>query len=243
MEQKMIRSLKKDEFLLNKELKTLIDEAYHKIKQMIFQQKVIPGQKLIYRDLCEILKMSPTPIINALNRLEQEGFLISEAFRGFYVKPIDLKEALDLFGVREALETYAVEQAIHHRNDKEIRFLEEKFRIHECYRPNYYDRKKFVLDAEFHVQIAAMTRNQVLVNLLRMNLEHVYLRYRLESANPQRMGPAAQEHRKLIEGIRKKDIPGSIQLIRLHIQRARDNILPTLSEGESIHIHTTVRQK
>ena len=92
--------------------KTLIEYAYQKIKQMIFQQKVIPGQRLVYSDLCKLFNMSRTPIINALTRLEQEGFLVSEAFRGFQVKPIDLQELWDLFGVREALESYAIEKAI-----------------------------------------------------------------------------------------------------------------------------------
>jgi len=71
------------------------------LSQMIFQQKVIPGQRLVYSDLCKLFDMSRTPIINALTRLEQEGFLVSEAFRGFQVKPIDLQELWDLFGVRE----------------------------------------------------------------------------------------------------------------------------------------------
>jgi len=39
---------------------------------MIFQQKIGPGQKLIYRDLSEKLDMSKTPIMYALSRLEHE---------------------------------------------------------------------------------------------------------------------------------------------------------------------------
>jgi DNA-binding GntR family transcriptional regulator len=71
---------------------------------MIFRQELSPGQRLIYRDLSLKLNISQTPVVTALNRLEQEGFLICESFRGFYIKPIDIQEAWDLFGVREALE-------------------------------------------------------------------------------------------------------------------------------------------
>ncbi|MBW1766053.1 MAG: GntR family transcriptional regulator [Deltaproteobacteria bacterium] len=67
---------------------TLINEAYRKLKEMIFRQNVIPGQRLIAKDLSEILKMSRTPIINALYLLEREGFIVSVPFRGFYVKPV-----------------------------------------------------------------------------------------------------------------------------------------------------------
>ena len=218
----------------SKETNTLIEEAYNKIKQMIFQQRLIPGQRLVYRDLSKILNMSRTPIINALNQLDQEGFVVSESFRGFYVKPIDFQEAWDLLGVREALETYAVGQAIQRADARDIEILEEKLRKHEQYIPNYYNRKKFLLDAEFHIQIAAMTKNQLLKKLLKMNLEHVYLRFRLDNADPHRMLPAVKEHRKLVERMKKKDILGSIEMIRIHLRRARDHILNCLSKEEEL---------
>ena len=93
---------------------------------MIFEQRLVPGQKLVYQDLVNLLNMSQTPIINALNRLEQEGFVASETFRGFCVKPIDLEEVWENFGVREALEVYAVKQAIQVGSLDEFQLLEEK---------------------------------------------------------------------------------------------------------------------
>jgi DNA-binding GntR family transcriptional regulator len=217
---------------MEKETRTLNEDAYHKIKQMIFQKRVAPGQKLVYKDLCEILLMSPTPIINALNRLEQEGFLRSEAFRGFYVKPITVKEAWDLFGLREALETYAVEQAILRANQSDIETLEEKARNNEEYIPNFYDTKKITLNAEFHIQLAIMAGNQSVENLLRTNLEHVYLRFPLENSDPRRMHKAAREHMDLVEKIKQKDILGGVDIIRTHLRRIRDNIIGSLSKKD-----------
>ena len=65
-----------------KEKYTYSDEAFRRIKQLILNQEVIPGQKLVYDDLAKRLKMSRTPIINALNRLEQLGLVVSESNRG-----------------------------------------------------------------------------------------------------------------------------------------------------------------
>jgi len=212
--------------------KTLIEEAYLKIKQMIFQQRVAPGQRLIYQDLCELLKMSRTPIINALIRLEQEGFLVSQAHRGFCVKPIDLKEAWDLFGVREALEVYAVELAINRIEDTSIETFEEKFRNHQEYMPNFYDRRKFRLDAEFHIQISIIAGNQALEKLLRTNLEHVYLRYKLQDYSLERMADAIKEHRSMINRICARDIKGAVELMRIHVRSARDSVIATLSRED-----------
>lgn len=208
----------------------LIVEAYRKIKQMIFQQKLAPGQKLIYKDLGITLNMSRTPIINALNRLEQEGFVASENFRGFYVKPIDIEETWEAFGLREALEIYAVEHAIKSGDKKDIQILEEKMLVHAQYTPPYYTPEKFRLDQEFHAQIASMAKNKILRFQLKRSFEHIYLRSRLNDYNIERMEISANDHSRLVDRIRKKDILGSIDIIRSHIQGARDLVISCLSK-------------
>lgn len=206
--------------------------AYDKLKKMISLKRFSPGQKLVYADLCKILKMSRSPIINALYRLEEEGFLYSETFRGFSIKPLDKQEAFDLYGVREALESFAVEQAAQRGNIDDIEIVEEKARNHAKHTPHYYDQKKLFLDAEFHLQLARATRNQILVKTLRMNLEHIYLRYPWESVHPSRMQDAIQEHFSLLQRIKDKDIIGSVEAIRLHVRIARDNAISALSKRE-----------
>ena len=216
----------------NNKTKTLIEDAYRRIKGMIFEQRLVPGQKLVYQDLVNLLNMSQTPIINALNRLEQEGFVASETFRGFYVKPIDLDEVWENFGVREALEVYAVKQAIQVAGSEDLRILEEKLKEHGKYMPDHYTRKKFLLDYEFHLQIAAMARNSVLKYLLKRNLEHIYLRARLDDYDPRRMASSTREHGELVERMKRKDIIGSIEVIQNHIQTARDHVIRCLSNEE-----------
>jgi DNA-binding GntR family transcriptional regulator len=211
---------------------TLIEDAYRKIKQMIFEQKFAPGQRLVYEDLGELLHMSRTPVINALNRLEQEGFVASESFRGFYLRPIDPQEVWDAFGVREALEVYAVEQAIHSGDKEGFALLEDKLHAHEVYTPHYYTRKKLQMDSQFHLQIAKMAKNQVLRYLLKRNFEHVFLRARLDHYDPGRMKTAAEEHHRLLERMKKKDILGSIEILRNHIHKARDHVIKCLTQEE-----------
>ena len=111
--------------------------------------------------------------------------------------------------------------------------LEEKLLVHKAYRPHYYTRNKFLLDSEFHIQIAVMAKNRVLKLLLRRNFEHIYLRARLENYDPQRMTTSVEEHLRLTEKMKKKDVIGSIELIRNHVQGARDHVLRCLSDDAS----------
>jgi len=210
------------------EASTRIDEAYQKLKEMIFRQNIIPGQKLIARDLCDILNMSRTPIINALYMLEREGFIVSVPYRGFYVKPVDIQETIELFEVREALEVQTVQLAIKRVEPGDIEKLEAAALEHKSYMPPYYDRQKIALGTYFHIQIAKIARNRTLEKLLTTNLEHEYLRFKLERLDIAGMEPAVEEHYQLIERIKRKDKPGSMRLIKRHVQRSKDHIIHLL---------------
>jgi DNA-binding GntR family transcriptional regulator len=216
----------------NRKPMTLIEEAYRRIKQMILEQRFDPGQRLGNRELRELLNMSGTPVINALNRLVQDGFLGFESFRGFYVKPIDLQEIWDTFGVREALEVYTVEQAIKLAGPDDFAPLDETLQKHKEYVPHYYTRLKFQLDMAFHLQIAAMAKNAVLRYLLKRNLEHVLLRARLDNYDHRRMNSSAEEHERLVRLMKKKDIIRSVEAVQSHVHKARDHVIMCLSDEE-----------
>lgn len=211
----------------------LTEKAYQNVKNMIFEQKLAPGQKLTYGELSKTFNMSPTPVINALHRLEREGMVVSAPFKGFYVKRIDYQEAWDLFGVREALETYAVEQAISVADPEELLLLEEKMAEHAAYKPKVYDRKRFMLDAEFHIQLASMTRNQVLTRQLSTIFEHFYTRFKFDTVPLDRLESAAGEHRAILEKIKRKDTNGSRDAMRIHVQNARNHIIQIVSDEQN----------
>lgn len=212
--------------------KSLIDKAYRSIKRLMLQQKLYPGQKLLYRDLIQRLGMSKTPIVNALNRLEQEGFVIAQPNVGYSVKPMDAKEIFDSYEVREALEVKAVRQALTRETPGQIEALENKLRIFSQYLPARYDKKKLMLDCDFHLQIADMTGNQVLKYLLRRNFEHIILRTKLDHYDPGRMASAAEDHRRLLDSMKKNDAGRCVKLIEDHIRRSRDHTIRCLSKEE-----------
>ena len=215
----------------------LIREAYNSIKNMIFEHTLVPGQRLVYQDLVKILKISQTPIINALNRLLQDGFVDYENYCGFYVKPMDLQEVWDAFGMREAMEVYAVRQAIERWSPEGMSLLAEILREHEKCVPRQYTSEKFRLDTEFHLQIATMSGNLVLRRMLRRNFEHIFMRVKLENYAPQRMKTSAEEHHRLLERMKKKDVLGSIEIMQNHIHHARDQVIRCLTieeQGEAV---------
>jgi len=208
--------------------KGLISEAYQKIKEMLYHQELVPGQKIIYEDLARAFHMSTTPIINALSRLEQDGLVILKYNRGYYVTEISEKEAEDLLEARHVLEEYSITKLINTYSGAKIKFLEKILRQLKDYRPSSYTKKRLFMDAAFHVSIAEMSGNRIVVDLLNFIYEKIYLRYRTERIALKRMDEADKEHTILLNAIKKKNIPLALRILDDHFIKVKKNLLLTI---------------
>ncbi|MBP1713657.1 MAG: GntR family transcriptional regulator, partial [Deltaproteobacteria bacterium] len=194
--------------------------------------KIWPGQKIIYGDLANRLKMSKTPIGYALGKLEQENFLTLIPNQGYFVKEIDPEEIREYFEVREALESQAIFLLINKNSGKGLEELEQRIREHKEYAISLYDRKKMILDAKVHLQIAAMAGNRVLMKQLKQIFEHLYLRFRVEFLHPERMKVSPLEHENLLEAIKENDLEKGEAQIRIHIRSAMENMIGSMKREE-----------
>jgi DNA-binding GntR family transcriptional regulator len=199
--------------------------AYKAIKEMIAQYKLIPGQKITYDQLARALKISKTPIINALYRLEQEEFVISVPNRGFFIKEIGIQEIEELYKIREALETLAVEAGIRNQTPDMLREVEKARLAHKEYNLSTPTRDRLILDAVFHLKIATLGGNHSLVKMLRQIFEQIYLRHRIEGLLIERLSKSKDEHQKLFHAIKGKDIKTAKKLIRSHIRAGKNSTI------------------
>ena len=102
----------------------LSERAYEQLKAMAVTYQLRPGERLAELDLAKRLKVSRTPIREALNRLVTEGFLTFTPNRGFQCRPLDAKEIFDLYEVRRSLESTAARLAVERASDDELADLE-----------------------------------------------------------------------------------------------------------------------
>jgi len=82
--------------------------AYTSIKNYILREDLDERTRLTEEGLSRQLGISKSPVREALNSLHTEGLIRIEARRGAYVRSFSLQEVMDLYGLREALEVYAV---------------------------------------------------------------------------------------------------------------------------------------
>jgi DNA-binding GntR family transcriptional regulator len=220
--------------MISEESRNLTEKAYILLKNMIFNQRIIQGQKLIYRQLSMLLNMSTTPVQLALARLEQEGFVELVPNVGYFVKKIAPKEVEDLFDVRQILEVQAVRLAIIHQTEESLKILSDNVLNHRKYMIEVYDRNKLLLDAKVHLQIARMSNNLEIVKQLQSIHEHIYLRSRIELLPPRRMRLSPAQHEKIFQMIKIKDVAGAQNLLHEHIQGSKELMLSTLTRDEQM---------
>jgi GntR family transcriptional regulator of vanillate catabolism len=78
-----------------------------KIREMILQGEIAPGQRLAEIPLAERLSVSRTPVRHALAVLAQEGLLTLSESRGYVVREFSMQEVLDAIDLRGVLEGHA----------------------------------------------------------------------------------------------------------------------------------------
>lgn len=108
--------------------KELKDWAYARIKRDVLTGKYIPGEQLRVEELAETMKISRTPVREALLMLEHESLINVAPRVGFFVKGITKQEIQELFELRELIEGYAAEKAATHLEPKDLEGLEALLR-------------------------------------------------------------------------------------------------------------------
>lgn len=86
--------------------------VYVQIKELLVTYAFFPGDRLHVPELADQLRVSATPVREALNRFCAEGLLTSVPHRGFFVKKLDQDEVADLFAMKHMLLSYAVQGSL-----------------------------------------------------------------------------------------------------------------------------------
>src|ERR671925_2408460 len=147
-------------------VENLSARVYNQIKNLILCNEFMPGQKLHHQQLGERLGVSRTPVREALTRLVQEGYVSFLPNRGFTCKEIRLQEAEELYGMREALEAFAVEKTIENLTDAALNEFAKKLDRYGNDVQKRFTRERLLYDQEIHLEIARLSGNATLIKTL-----------------------------------------------------------------------------
>ncbi len=218
---------------------TLVDVAYKAIKKDITQRVLVPGQKIIIRELYERYGISETPIKQALNRLISEGLVESTPRRGVNVRKVKLEEIEELIDIRLMFETRYIEKAIENFNrDEKIRqkfienLSEHKRLIENVSNVNEYF-KNYSLDQEFHQLFMKCSGNNRLLQIYNNLGTHAYAYYVYGRQPRESMIEGVREHEAIYRALAAGDQAELRRCIELHIMNAKKNIYEMFQKDQN----------
>ncbi|WP_158084188.1 GntR family transcriptional regulator [Marispirochaeta aestuarii] len=198
--------------------------AYNEIKRKICEGELSPLQDIVEEGLQRELRISRTPIREALQRLHKEGFVYIYPRKGTIVTEVTRDLIYDIFLARQLNEPFCTVLAgsIISREwlkEKRRAFKEPPADISGDNLRQYYIKH----DRELHTRIIESCGNRFVANLLSIVHDHNH-RIRMKTSNPanENYDHSVEEHTAIIDALltgKEKEIEAAVLG---HIQNSRD---------------------
>ena len=200
--------------------------AYQGIRRMIYTRELVPGQKIAYRDLAEKLHLSPTPIIQALKRLELLGFVAHEPNRGFYMTPFSIKEIEEIYEMRELIEPSLLRATIHNLNKESLGKLKEALTAHLAADREEYLKERLFKNREFHLTLASLSGKETQIRILEDLFDILFLKY----SNLPRTSLTAtdQEHQEIYDTVAVRSLERAQSVLKNHVTNVKVQVLSSV---------------
>lgn len=198
--------------------RSLAEVACDEIRKAIREGRVATGAHLTEVDLASWLGMSRTPIREAMRRLQSEGLLLDQPFRGALVMRLDADDMRQMFAVRELLEPAAAAACAASAGPAEVAALRAVLERESAQLDN--PAALIPLNRQFHDIILESAHNQFLSKAI----AGVYSLIPLLGDSNLLDGPHAREahaqHRAIVAAIELHDAARAEAVAREHVRHS-----------------------
>jgi DNA-binding GntR family transcriptional regulator len=204
--------------------RSLSDQAYYRIRELIVTLELAPGSPVSERELMERLALGRTPIREALQALARECLVEVYPRRGMFVSGVDVRDLAGLSEVRLTLEPRAARLAAERATDADRASIALLLKELEHVRDKPEERTLIDLDQRIHRHIYECTHNPFLAATLN---EYYVLTLRiwfLALDRVTRLEDAVREHRELLRAIRAGNAERAEEAMRRHVTGFEDAI-------------------
>ncbi|CCA90967.1 GntR family transcriptional regulator [Novosphingobium sp. PP1Y] len=194
------------------------------IRDRIRKGRMVPGQRLVEADIMRQTGASRFKVREAFQRLEGEGLVHTEEFRGASVRSATHEEIRQIYRCRAALEGSCAADFTHNATSgQRERLLDLQVQLEACVEENESERFGR-LNMEWHQLLIEGAGNAVAGQLLerlhvpvhRLMFESFYSANRLRAANA--------DHRRIIDAIMANDPVSAENAMRSHVAAGLDTL-------------------
>lgn len=217
-------------------------KAYRHIRQKLLDGSVPPGSRLSYGTIGKEIGISATPVREAVGQLASEGFVELVPQLGAIVRELTREEAIELYELREAMESYAAARAAERISERQLKELASNLEESQLLVAHVKssgdkaaDRKVarsfHSLDLAFHMTIIEASRNRRMLKVV--GDSHILTRIFQADRHQFQLGileTTQAEHETIAEAIREKNAAAAHDAMQRHIRNSLDL---TLTEADN----------
>ena len=211
----------------------LHEQVAHRLRQMMVENRIAPGAKLNERELSEVLKVSRTPLREAIKMLAAEGLVELLPNRGAIAVELFEADVMNTFEVMAALEAQSGELATQRITDSELTEVKAMhFEMLAAYTrrdlPAYYR-----LNSAIHSAINAAAKNPVLtITYKQVNARLQALRFK-SNQDEEKWKAAVQEHEQMINALQARDPVAMRRVMTHHLNNKRDVVIAQMRQSSA----------
>jgi DNA-binding GntR family transcriptional regulator len=209
----------------------LVDEVAQVLRERIYAGELAPGQSLRQVQLASALKISRTPLREALRKLEQEGLLTSDPVRGVRVVQADFGRLLEAYVVREMIDALAARLAAERAAGRAGAALRPLIAAQRAALRPWSPGRYTQANVDFHTAIIELAGNEFLrgqMPIVRMTSQ-IFTPKALLQRN--RVDSAIAEHGQLAAAIESGRAGEAERLARAHIRSTIVSLKKLQKEG------------
>lgn len=208
--------------------KVLADDVYEVLKDWLLSGHIEPGSRVKIDRISAQLDISNTPVRQALGRLEADGLVYKQPYRGFVAASMpDRKIISDMYEFRLLIEPQAAAKAAASAKPQDIAFLEEQSGAEGNTVPAGRLDAIAMADERFHARLAELADNGIVAETLEKLLGRSRS-FRVFYSRHGAIGATREEHRQIIRAVANGDAAGAQEAMAGHLAAAAERMLRTL---------------
>jgi DNA-binding GntR family transcriptional regulator len=210
---------------------SLHDEIVVRLRNMILEGVLSPGEAIPELKLCDDLQISRTPLREALKVLAAEDFVSLLPNRGAVVREILPTEISEVFEVMEALEGLIGHLVAKRASEAEIAELRALHEQLVSFKSSGEKHAYFDTNQAIHRRIAEMSGNRVLATSYAAYADKIRRARYLANQTNSRWSESVEEHAEFMRALEARDGVAFARLLQGHIRRTGDAVVAALPQA------------
>lgn len=190
------------------------------IREAIVQMRLMPGDRLVERELMEWSGVSRATVRESIRQLEADRLVKTSPQRGAEVCAPTPQEAAELYEIRAVLEGLAGRQCAQNATPAQVKTLRKTYEMMRKIADGNHRNTMVQAKAQFYEALFAGAANETVKEILTGLQARVTVLRAISMAQPGRLGDTVDEVRQIVEAVEARDADAAARACEAHVRAA-----------------------